>query len=799
MGRFDSAPGQSECDMCAPGLWKNETGAITGCNNCSVGQYQPSRAQTKCKACPRGTFQNKEGSQFCQTCNSGKIAPFDQTVECESCAAGKYQGESGKANCADCETGRSSNKTSSTECDECDRGTFSPVSGMKNCFLCSRGQFALNKQATHCMKCPVGRSVNDTGYAQCEACEAGFFQNEEGKVECKCCSRGQFTGERKSTECNVCKVGQVTNRTNSIRCESCEAGFYQNEIGKTVCKNCPAGYAQEKVGRRVCTPCKKDTYASQSGEKVCKTCHTFSGTKNRTGSTSESACICDDGYHSVGEGCKPCPEHAVCKGGLAQTQKGYWRYENATKRYPCEDLSVCLQNDTCAENNRGPLCAACKEGTYKQVGAGICIACYDFVGLSYLIMVLVLIVSGGLLALVTKMTIAGSGKSSAVDVVIGKIAINHLIIVSSARLFPLKWPGFVNTFFSLMTIMSASAVGESGLSMSCIMRNHATMKPVQSWALVVTVLIPVLVATQVLFWKIRKYMKGAHISVMITLLLAHPTITKAAISLIACRKVASKAYLHADMNIECYTSEYNAWLGLALPMLIVYSVGIPLTYFLILRRHVSKDTLETKRDIYGYLTSGYNDETYWFELWNTVRKAMFSAFSLIFAPLGIPMQTWIAVMLLLLYISVFIYASPYTVEYLNDLEKLALAVDALTLLCGIGLFNNESNDEDRRSEVFSLTISLFVVGMNTVYMVWLFHVLYAHSDYREQILAFLCCRNSVENGEPVESTHGVEIANMVDNVMWKRHTTDDGRVYFENVSTRETRWEIPEGESESTE
>ena len=135
-------------------------------------------------------------------------------------------------------------------------------------------------------------------------------------------------------------------------------------------------------------------------------------------------------------------------------------------------------------------------------------------------------------------------------------------------------------------------------------------------------------------------------------------------------------------------------------------------------------------------------------------------------------------------------------NYLNDLEKLALAVDALTVLSGIGLFNNESNDEDRRSEVFSLTISLFVVGMNTVYMAWLFRVLYAHSEYREQILAFLCCRNSVENGEPVESTQGVEIANMVENVMWRRHTTDDGDDYFENVSTGETRWEIPEGENE---
>ena len=153
---------------------------------------------------------------------------------------------------------------------------------------------------------------------------------------------------------------------------------------------------------------------------------------------------------------------------------------------------------------------------------------------------------------------------------------------------------------------------------------------------------------------------------MITLLLAHPTITKAAVSLIACRKVASKAFLHADMNIECYTSEYNAWLALALPMLVMYSVGIPLTYFLILRRHVSKDTLEANRDIYGYLTSGYNDDRYWFELWNTVEEGhVYNVFpylrtarsphadvDCVVASTAVPLF--------------FMYTSPYTVDYLNE-------------------------------------------------------------------------------------------------------------------------------------
>ena len=73
-----------------------------------------------------------------------------------------------------------------------------------------------------------------------------------------------------------------------------------------------------------------------------------------------------------------------------------------------------------------------------------------------------------LLGATTALTIQGGGKAGAVDLVIGKIGLNHLIIASSVRLFPLQWPEFVTTFFTAMTIASASAMGDSGLSTDCV-------------------------------------------------------------------------------------------------------------------------------------------------------------------------------------------------------------------------------------------------------------------------------------------------------------------------------------------
>eukprot|EP00949_MAST-11_sp_MAST-11-sp1_P002551 g2551.t1 len=494
------------------------------------------------------------------------------------------------------------------------------------------------------------------------------------------------------------------------------------------CAECPEGFFQENPGADSCAPCEVGKFAVLRGAKACAQCHTHSGTIGR-GAASAAACLCNEGFRLHEGVCEPCFENALCVNGTIKTKPGFQLRGGDNRRVPCDDPSVCLLDDKCLTPNRGPLCAACAEGSYMRTGSGICIACYELQGLSILFMIGVLIVVVMIISIVTIMTIKGGGKASATDIVIGKIALNHFIIASAARYFPLKWPPFVLDFFTAMTVMSASAMGDSGLSMSCIVREHTAMKPVQSWALAITLAMPILIVAQLVFWRLQKDTTGAHISIMISLLLAHPTLTKAAISLIACRTVVQESFLFADMNISCSSPEYISWLGLALPMLLVFSIGIPLYYFLILRRHVEKGTLDAHRAIYGYLTSGYNDDTYWFELWNTVRKALFTALSLLFAPLGVSMQTWVALLLLLVFYVFFNYTMPYGNAILNSLERQALLVDVLTLLLGIGLFNNASNSEDRRSNIFAMVVSVSVVLVNIAYMVWLLCIFCKHSEY----------------------------------------------------------------------
>jgi hypothetical protein len=52
----------------------------------------------------------------------------------------------------------------------------------------------------------------------------------------------------------------------------------------------------------------------------------------------------------------------------------------------------------------------------------------------------------------------------------------------------------------------------------------------------------------------------------------------------------------------------------------------------------------------GFLFSGYESERWWFELWNSVREALFTGLSILLIPLGRAMQAWGALLLLVLFL-----------------------------------------------------------------------------------------------------------------------------------------------------
>merc|ERR1711871_1646553 len=438
-------------------------------------------------------------------------------------------------------------------------------------------------------------------------------------------------------------------------------------------------------------------------------------------------CYCVEGYW--GATCDDCPIHAFCRINCTapETSPGYWKVPwrvetDGETRLECLSASACLgptptdpnTTEGCAPHHRGALCAACAPASYRATGAYNCVPCNDNEVVSAIFVLLLLLGVLAVIGAVTKLTLADGGQAAPVDVVIAKITMNHFVIASAAATFPLRWPSAVRALMSTMSLMSASAMGESAFSVDCVSRT-GTMRPVQVWGLVTVLAPPCLVlGARLLLCRYRSGDPAFPVTVLVILILGHPTICKGSFNLFSCRTVGGRSFLEADMDVSCSSAEYLAWsLGLGLPSLLVYGAGIPLFYFMRMRALRAGGTLKESRPVYGFLFSGYCDDRWWYELWNSIRKALFTGLTIGLTTAGPAMQAWGALMLLALYIVVFVYASPYSQIWLNALERDALSTDAATLFLGLALFLNATNTADARSEALAITLTLSIVGINT--------------------------------------------------------------------------------------
>jgi hypothetical protein len=219
------------------------------------------------------------------------------------------------------------------------------------------------------------------------------------------------------------------------------------------------------------------------------------------------------------------------------------------------------------------------------------------------------------------------------------------------------------------------------------------------------------------------------------------------VKLLACRTVAGRTFLDADFNVSCSSEEYQMWATtVAIPLLVVFTFGLPLAYFLAMYRHVRRGTLMSQRNVYGFFFSGFRKDIWWFELWNTLRKSLFTISSVIFAPSGVMMQTWAALVLLLLFLVVFSLSQPYESAFLNRLERAALSINVLTLLSGLGLFTNANAGVDAKSDELALFLTIFIMSANIFFVL---NVLWTFSEYTTYLPCLKVCRrkrHDVEEG-----------------------------------------------------
>eukprot|EP00516_Mucochytrium_quahogii_P005053 CAMPEP_0203756892 /NCGR_PEP_ID=MMETSP0098-20131031/10087_1 /ASSEMBLY_ACC=CAM_ASM_000208 /TAXON_ID=96639 /ORGANISM=" , Strain NY0313808BC1" /LENGTH=1421 /DNA_ID=CAMNT_0050648941 /DNA_START=878 /DNA_END=5139 /DNA_ORIENTATION=- len=276
------------------------------------------------------------------------------------------------------------------------------------------------------------------------------------------------------------------------------------------------------------------------------------------------------------------------------------------------------------------------------------------------------------------------------------------------------------------------------------------------------------------------------VSNVVLLIVLQPFLTRAGFEFFSCSdKLDGRSFLEAQFTIQCWSGVHRRWIGLGAFMLAVYAVGIPLyaayiLYCVVRKRlccskkkskaavvkHVSCDDsyttisslystskqersdLEKWRPVYGFIYSGYRKECYFWEIVVMLRKAAFATVSVVLRPVGVDIQTYVGMLVLVASIALHIHYHPYSaVSRLHVLETTSLSICFLTLVCGLFIYSPNT------MTTFKQGCTMFIVLANVLFFLYVLYTIrgtLATSIQNGFHRAFkFCCRKRYEEKYPL--------------------------------------------------
>ena len=72
-------------------------------------------------------------------------------------------------------------------------------------------------------------------------------------------------------------------------------------------------------------------------------------------------------------------------------------------------------------------------------------------------------------------------------------------------------------------------------------------------------------------------------------LMAYPSASTRSLRIYQCDPIGDKFYLARDLSIECFDTEWNAWSAWSAMCIVLYVVGIPVCFFVLLHRAINRN------------------------------------------------------------------------------------------------------------------------------------------------------------------------------------------------------------------
>lgn len=473
---------------------------------------------------------------------------------------------------------------------------------------------------------------------------------------------------------------------------------------------------------------------------------------------------CKTGTYSFNpeQQCDDCTNNANCYGGYnVAPNPGYWHGSNETSTvYECLNTDACLGGreidigrislvGECETGYSGRLCQVCKDG-YSFDTNNSCAKCPEEINNIIRICIVGLVVLI-VLMLIIRSTMRSAYKSKSIFSIYIKIMLNYLQLISLTSQLRLQWPDIVDVFLS-----SQGTPGEVSiqfLSIECLMKSE-DMNFYYVKMIVMTLLPLGCFVVVALFWgcialikRKTSYLRNQLVSTSIILFfMLYPSLSSYLFSVFSCKEIYGEEFLMANLDIKCGDADHTFYvLVVALPGIIIWSIGTPWCIFIYLRK-VRKQLHMTRFKLkLGFLYNGYRETIYFWEFVILARNLCFIIFYVFFNNVSVYIQALSCFSVVLAYFYLHHLYKPFQFVDLNQTEFLSVFVSLFTLYCGLYYMTKGVTYE---GEVF---LFILIIATNSVFFITLIFKMF--KEKKQLLVKYLPFLADYINDDQIQVQH----------------------------------------------
>lgn len=769
-GRYQATEGQASCNLCPLGSFADRASAVA-CDLCPAGRFSRSDG-VSCTLCPIGTYQDNPGKGECVACAAGRSNSVPGARACPPCFQGTFQAFNSSRSCALCPSGRIAVGQASTTCQACEPGRSVSAEGQSVCLSCTAGKYAEQWNSTDCLDCPAGSFQTAVGSSSCKLCAPGYF-SATGARTCTPCPAGSYAALHGESACGLCprRISEPNDEGSKCLCEAGRFASTREVDGRLdyQCPICPIGSVCNTIGVEADDLLTRPGWWRSSNRSLtfyrCLISSVCPG-GSTDGESGSSPCaphrvgpvcgVCEANYKQAGSSstCVKCPENSGESWGLSalvviavlvflalmyavvlyvtnRQQQGLVDANKAQEQLQVQHVRELLddmqgdgaieveeeeitladdddaedQSETARRRRRRALQAKQLNSTTTSTG-----------DIAFASSVSSLRSTQQAKPLSVRQSPNFMYKTK---IMVGFFQVATIISFQG----DVSWPKYFGAFISIFNVFNFDFLPWQTLGCATNITFFGKALIAGLLPLIVLLLLTCFYYIPVLFWDQRRMDVQLSLEqrragskrqfvrlLLLTVFLLYPYVSRMVLSVYNCSNIDGELFLIADFSLHCGTPLWSSYAGGMAIFILLYPIGIPLVYFMILRSHRADFRDPGVILQFGFLFEPYTDNRWFWELLDMGHKLLLTSV-VSFAPSDA--QLVFHMVVLVLYTGSLLLFAPYIRKGDDRLHLFAQAQLILLAMVGWVLQNTQ---DGALAEDMDILVSVLLIFMTTFFM-----------------------------------------------------------------------------------